>query len=58
MTLEENAGRLDLFIEKTIKTGGLKMFVKSLASRSDKAYARAVLQKVGQHARVDVEDLL
>ena len=58
MTLEENAGRLALFIEKTIKTGGLKTFVKSLTSRSDKAYARAVLQKVRQHARIDVEDLL
>ena len=58
MTLEENAGRLALFIEKTIKTGGLKTFVKSLTSRSDKAYARAVLQKVRQYARIDVEDLL
>ena len=58
MTLEENAGRMDLFIERTIKTGGLKTFVKSLSSRPDKAYARAVLQKVRQHARIDVEDLL
>ena len=58
MTLEENAGRMDLFIEKTIKTGGLKKFVKSLSSRSDKACARAVLQKVRQHARIDIEDLL
>ena len=58
MILEENAGRLDTFIKRTIEAGGLNGFVKSLASRSDKAFARAVLQKVRQHARVDIEDLL
>ena len=58
MILEEDAGRSDTFIKRTIEAGGLNAFVKSLASRSDKAFARAVLQKVRQHARVDIEDLL
>ena len=58
MLLEENSGRLSVFFEKTIKAGGLNGFVRSLTARQDKAYARAVLQRLKKHSRVDIEDLL
>ena len=58
MLLEENSGRLSVFFDKTAKAGNLGSFVKSLTARPDKAYARAVLQKLKQHTQIAVEDLL
>ena len=58
MLLEENSGGLSVFFEKTNKAGSLKGFVRSLTARRDKAYSRAVLQRLKKHSRVDKEDLL
>ena len=57
MLLEENCARLQVFFDKTIKAGNLGRFVRSLTARPDKTYARAVLQKLKQNSKVDVEDL-
>ena len=58
MLLEENSGRLNVFFDKTGKAGNLGCFVNSLTARPDKAYARAVLQKLKQDTHIAVEDLL
>ena len=58
MLLEENSGRLSVFFEKMIKAGGLKGFVRSLMARRDKAYSRAVIQRLNKHSHMDIEDLL
>ena len=55
MLVEENSGRLSVFFEKTIKAGGLKSFVRSLTARRDKAYSRAVIQRLKRHSRVDMK---
>ena len=58
MLLEENSGRLSIFFKKTIQAGGLKGFVRSLTARRDRAYSRAVIQRLRKHSPVDIEDLL
>ena len=57
MLLEENCARLQVFFDKTIKAGNLGRFIRSLTARPDKTYARAVLQKLKQNSKVEVEDL-
>ena len=44
------------FFDKTIKAGNLGSFVRSLTARPDKTYAPAVLQKLKQNSKVEVED--
>ena len=49
---------MSVFFEKTNKAGGLKGFVRSLMARRDKAYSRAVIQRLNKHSHMDIEDLL
>ena len=55
---EANRVRADAFLKTLVETKKLKPYLKSISSRSDDAFVRAIVQRIRSITEIGVEDII